>query len=149
MVDAMQHGGRDKGPFLILLVQPRPNHIFCRLPTNNNNHDINSPAVTNYNLPTIYIMLMSLSYETHLHYRVASSLVRNGCVRGRYLRCFFLGRNSWLLTGNLQWACEEFLDAPCLLHTRQCPSPWGTELFQWCQPMSQNKNKEYVNNTHF
>jgi hypothetical protein len=63
------------------------------------------PKATNYNYPTICIMLMPLplfvskillitflSHEAHLHYRAALWLVCNGRMRGRDLGHFFLGK---------------------------------------------------------
>jgi hypothetical protein len=45
---------------------------------------------------------------------------------------------------------EELLDAPCSLHSDQCPSPWRIDFFiQWCQTIPENRNKEYVKITQF
>jgi hypothetical protein len=39
-----------------------------------------------------------------------------------------------ILTGDMQGAPEEFLYAPCLLHTKQHPSPWRMFLFSVVLP---------------
>jgi hypothetical protein len=49
----------------------------------------------------------------------------------------------------MQEAREELLYAPCSLHAKQRPSPWIMEVFQWCHPIPEKNNKEYVKITQF
>jgi hypothetical protein len=70
-------------------------------------------------------------------------------VRGRDLRCSFLGKKLSFS----QVACKGHVKNSCMLlalftpnsalHNGEC------FFFQWCHPIPENKNKEYVRNTQF
>jgi hypothetical protein len=114
------------------------------------------PTITNYNSPTICIMLLPLPLlvsKILLNYvsltRDSPSqqgrlwLVLNGHVRERNLGCSFLGKKS------------RFYQMTCKGHVRNSCMPnsvlhYGCFFsFRWRHPIPENKNKEYVKNTQF
>jgi hypothetical protein len=103
------------------------------LPTNNN--DTNTQIVPRYYSPTICIMLCA-SHMRLTFTPVTSWMVHNGYVKGSLVLLPWYKLK--FLTGDIQGACREFLDGPCSLHTKQCPSPWVMSndwrlriLFRW------------------